>query len=359
MTYWFIVPEKGLETLTLLFTFAPRKKDRLVKPDFSEIKHLFLAYPEGFENEYEELTPFFDLLITKIPQEITLVLIVNNSLTKEKLCHKIKRKNLSIIIDRNWNEIWLRDIFGFVNNNYVIKPIYEPNFCNYLSSSRNFRQLNNSAIEIAKEVLKKGVIQIPIKLDGGNFISNSTFAFITGKVFRDNDLKEDELKTLIKDSFGLIPIIIPTSKNDVVGHSDGYMSFISETVLCISQYPKMDSFKEDNKYLQKLEELASGFDIRIIPIYERPLGYSIKCECDLQSKRKCCTFSANGVYVNFLRLNNTIILPEYTLPTLKETQYYNSINELELSRLGFQVIKINCDQLANHGGVLRCLSFTA
>ena len=331
----------------------------MVKPDFSEVKHLFLAYPEGFGNEYEELAPFFDLLITKIPQEIILVLIVNNSLTKEKLRYKVKRKNLQIIIYRNWNEIWLRDIFGLLNNDYIIKPVYDPNFCNYLSSTRNFRQLNNSAIEIIKEVLQKGVLQLPIKLDGGNFISNSSFAFITDKVFRDNDLAEDDLKSLIRDSLGVIPIVIPTAKNDVVGHSDGYMAFISENMLCVSQYPKMDSFKEDNRYLQGVGEFASGLDLRLIPIYERPLGYSIKCECDLQTKRKCCTFSANGVYVNFLRLNNTIILPEYTLPTLKETLYYNSINELELSRLGFQVIKINCDQLANHGGVLRCLSFTA
>jgi len=51
----------------------------MVKADFDKVNHLFLAYPDGFNNEYAELVPFLDKLITKIPPEINLHIIVNNS----------------------------------------------------------------------------------------------------------------------------------------------------------------------------------------------------------------------------------------------------------------------------------------
>jgi agmatine/peptidylarginine deiminase len=143
-----------------------------------------------------------------------------------------------------------------------------------------------------------------------------------------------------------------------MGHTDGYMSFLDDGTVCITEYPKMEIFKDDNEYTKKLEAICRDLNFRTITLYDRPLNYSIKCECDLQKERKCCSYSANGNYINFLRLNDTIILPEYTLTTLKETIYYNNINEEILSNLGFQVIKINCDALAQHGGSLRCLSFT-
>lgn len=328
----------------------------MVKTDFDKVYHLFLAYPDGFNNEYDELTPFFDKLITKIPPEINLHIITSNARAKQKLQFKFHRRNLEIIVEGGWNEIWLRDVMGISNGENIYKPIYEPNYCSYQANTMNYRNLNNIAINIIKDHLQKGIVQIPLKLDGGNFVANHRFAFITEKVLHDNDLPEKEVVAIIKEKMGVTPIIVPNNKGDVVGHTDGYMGFLEEDIICVSEYPKLDSLKEDHKYLETLRNVCGDLNLRIQPVQERPLGYSIPCECE--AKKKCCTYTANGCYVNFLRLNNTIILPEYTLTTLKETMYYNNVNEEALSRYGYQVIKINCDMLAQHGGSLRCLSFT-
>ena len=42
----------------------------------------------------------------------------------------------------------------------------------------------------------------------------------------------------------------------------------------------------------------------------------------------------------FLRLNKTVIIPEYILPTKKETQYYNITNQEIFEGLGFEVLRI-------------------
>jgi hypothetical protein len=53
-------------------------------------------------------------------------------------------------------------------------------------------QLNNCAINIAEEYIKMGVIQLPLKFDGGNFVANQNFAFITEKILSDNKLSQRE-----------------------------------------------------------------------------------------------------------------------------------------------------------------------
>lgn len=330
----------------------------MITTDFSPVKNLFLAYPEGFQNEYEELVSFYDKLITKIPGDINLYLIVNNVRAKERIRRKFARRKIEIVLEKAWNEIWLRDILGIVKDDHIIKPQYEPNFCNYLLQNRNLRELNNCAVNIAERYMQMGVVQLPLKLDGGNFVANQNFAFISDKVTADNNLSEKEIIGLISEKLGVVPIIVPVNKGDVLGHTDGYLTFIDNETVGISEYPKMEIFKEDNEYSKKLESICRDLNFRTEAIYDRPLNYSIKCECDLQKERKCCSYTATGNYINFLRLNNTIILPEYTLTTLKETMHYNNVNDDILSNLGFQVIKINCDMLAQHGGSLRCLSFT-
>jgi len=131
----------------------------MITTDFSPIKNLFLAYPDGFQNEYEELVSFYDKLITKIPKEINLFLIVNNLKARERLKQKFPKRGIEIVVEDKWNEIWLRDILGIIKDDYIIKPQYEPNYCNHLINNRNIRQLNNCAINIAEEYIKRGCLK--------------------------------------------------------------------------------------------------------------------------------------------------------------------------------------------------------
>ena len=116
---------------------------------------------------------------------------------------------------------------------------------------------------------------------------------------------------------------------------------------------------EDIDFINRLEEELKNAGVEIITLYDRPVNEgAINCGCN-GKKHSSCLFSARGNYVNFLQINRTIILPEYTLPTKRETNFYNKVNQEILEGLGFEVKRINCDLLSKFGAVLHCISFTA
>lgn len=77
-----------------------------------------------------------------------------------------------------------------------------------------------------------------------------------------------------------------------------------------------------------------------------------------KDKSNSCLSSARGTFINFLVINDLIILPEYTLPNYKLAMDYNAVNKKNVTDLGFKVITINCDDLAKLGGELHCVTFT-
>jgi len=199
---------------------------------------------------------------------------------------------------------------------------------------------------------------MPLTLDGGNFVNNNDVAFITDKILEDNsELSKTEIIKILYDFTGLRPEIIKRSKSDVIGHSDGFLNFISNEKVLLSNYPSLPFLKDDIDFVFEMRKKLQEEKLEVIEFYDRPIDEVVPCECYRKTK-KVCFYSARGNYINLLRVKNTVLLPEYTLPTLKETKYYNSINKEILINLGFDVKTINCDHLSKLGGSLHCLSYT-
>ena len=108
-----------------------------------------------------------------------------------------------------------------------------------------------------------------------------------------------------------------------------------------------------------MRSIVENNELEVITIHDRPVAEKVigggKTEND---KSIDCLNSARGIYVNFLILNDVIILPEYSIPNYKNTLDYNSVNKKSLEALGYQVLTINCDELAKLGGSIRCATFT-
>lgn len=327
--------------------------------DYSKVNNLLLAYPERFYNEYESLTSFYESLIDIIPNSIQLWVISNNQSSIQKLNQKFHYKKMNVIGLRGWDEIWLRDCIGFKKGKELIKPYYHPNYCEMAGPGfyNYYYKINKLSKIIIKECITDKVINLPLKLDGGNFVNNNSIALLTDKVIADNrELSKNEIVSIIKDFTGLQAIILPKSPNDAVGHLDSNLAFATANKACISNYPSLPFLKQDIEFLYKIRAALEEEKIEVFEIQDRPIDEAVICNCYRKTK-KACFSTARGTYLNFLRLNNTVILPEYTLPTQKETKYYNSINKEILENQGFEVLSINCDQLAKKGGVLHCISY--
>lgn len=335
-----------------------QNKNNLVNTDFSKVQNLILAYPERFYNNYDKLSGFYDELIDKIPNYIQLWLIVNNNSTKNKLESRYRYKKINVIGIKGWDEIWLRDCIGINTAEQVVKPYYHPQYCCANNYSSYYENLNKLSRIIIKECLQKKIAHLPLIFDGGNFVGNDVAFLMTDKILTDNrELSKSEILSILGDFLPLIPIIIKRSKTDVIGHIDGFINFISNRQVLLSNYPSLPFLKDDIDFLFSLRKELENEHLEIVDIFDRPIDEIVACECYIKTK-KACFHSARGIYTNLLKLNNTIILPEYTLPTLRETKYYNNINKDTLIQLGFEVKTINCDALSKEGGSLHCLSYT-
>jgi agmatine/peptidylarginine deiminase len=329
----------------------------MIFTEYSKVNNLILAYPERYYNEYEKLTSFYDSLINIIPNDIQLWLITNNNATKNKLESKYRYKKINVIGIKGWDEIWLRDCIGINTSEGIIKPYYHPQYCSLHRYSDYFEHINKQSRIIIKECLQKKINYMPLVIDGGNFSNNDKTVFLTNKILDDNrELSKSEIINILKDFTSLQPEIIERCENDSIGHTDGFLNFISNNKVLLSNYPSLPFLKEDIQFIYQVRKKLKDEKLEVVELYDRPIDEVVSCECYRKTK-KACFYSARGNYINFLRLNNTIILPEYTLPTLRETKYYNNINRDSLTQLGFQVRTINCDMLSKEGGSLHCLSY--
>lgn len=328
----------------------------MIKADFSKCKCLFLTYPKGFLNEYETLGPFYDQLIELIPRSINLIVITNTKKVQRELTAKFKHKsNVETMVINYFDEVWLRDCMGVFAGDKIYKFNYSPNYCTLSKEKKYYQYINKLSTRILTEVFTSSIIEIPLNIDGGNFVHNTKKVFMTEKVYEDNPDKDVE--QVIKDYTGLDAIIVGKNYYDVIGHTDGYMAFKDENTLFISEYPNLPYLKKDNEYVAMLKEVAIRNGFKVLPIYDCPADEAVKCNCK-GMKTRSCIFSANGVFVNYIRFNDCIIMPEYTLPVNSSIEY-NWVNRRLLESQGFNVLSINCDKLAKFGGSLHCISFQA
>jgi agmatine/peptidylarginine deiminase len=328
----------------------------MIKADFCESKHLFLSYPKGFLNEYETLVPFYDKLIDLIPSEVSLIVITNTKKVQKELKIKFKYKpNINTVVINYWDEIWLRDCMGINTSAGIYKFNYSPNYCTLHKEMKYYNYINKLTKKVLTETITSNIIEIPLNIDGGNFVHNTKKVFMTEKVYEDNPGKDVE--QIIKQYTGLDAIVVSRCYYDVIGHTDGYMAFKDEDTIFISEYPKLPHLKKDIEYVKMLKSVAISNGFKVLPIFDNPVDEPIQCACK-KKKTKSCLYSARGLYINYIRFNDYIIMPEYSVAASSPVEF-NWMNKQWLESLGFKVLTINCDQLAKHGGSLHCLSFQA
>jgi len=180
-----------------------------------------------------------------------------------------------------------------------------------------------------------------IILDGGNVVSTTDKVILTDKIFRENEtIQKEKLVEQLRDWFEVRDcIIIPTEPDDCIGHSDGVVRFIDETTVVMNDYAKVDPI-----YGQRVRKVLEDHNLRIheIPYFLDP-DFDQVDEVD----------SAVGNYVNFLRLKNLILVPEYGCE-----EDGHAVEVLQRLIPTVPVVPIECTKLARKGGILNCVSWT-
>jgi agmatine/peptidylarginine deiminase len=327
-----------------------------VRSDFNKVNHLVLPYPRGFGNEYEKLTRFFEDLIQLIPDEIHQYIIVNNKNAGEIIKLMNPTKDIDTICIDGFNEIWLRDIIGFPVGNRIVKPIFKPTYYRNVYTYEYLSELDYQTRAIIHHLTGTNAIDMPLVLDGGNLISNGDIGILTDKVLNDNNRFDNEqIRTIIREYLGIESVFMELSKNDLLGHSDGYVSFLNENVLLVSEYPNKEFLIDDINCVNKFIDQTVIKELMIKRIKDRPIDEKVNSKHNTSDDY---LLSARGNYINFLNLNNTIILPQYLLTTKMDSGFYNRSNIEILKKENVEVKVLACNDLSKLGGVLRCVSLT-
>jgi len=311
-----------------------------IKTDYDQINELYLVYPKDVVEkskpdaiDYTHLTPFYNNLIKIIPPDIKLKLYVKSRAIAGEVTGL--RNNMEVMVNSQLTSIWIRDWSGFSTGKKLFKPIFRPQY--YWGEYHLAEEINQAAFSL-HSFMGVDLEELPLILDGGNFVANGEVAIITKRIFTDNrKLKQDEIETILKDKLDVQPIFIDEMKGEETGHADGFLAFLSKHDVAVSQYP--DEWDEkDRKYVDEQAELLKNKGFKIHRVMDYP---------QVENKKP------DGLFVNFLRLNGAILMPTYTHVGLDETAQNKEI----LKQFG-EVLTINCDDLAAMGGVLHCISFT-
>jgi len=232
--------------------------------------------------------------------------------------------NFEVKTLKQTKDIWIRDFMPIVFDDMAVQYQYLPD---YLIEDDNNKAYITNPEKPIKEVGIK-TYKTELVLDGGNIVKCNGTVIMTDKVFTENlHVTQEAFNTKFPNIKKLVVIPKDPDKEEVYGHADGMVRFISDNHLLVnSQYP--DNFKK--KLHKRLRD--AGFKTTELRV-------------------KVNTKYAWG-YINFLHLDGLIIQPSI-----------NKINDAyiqaQLEALYPHTTVELCDalDLVKKGGVFNCVSW--
>ena len=228
-------------------------------------------------------------------------------------------------------DIWCRDYMPIINKGDMVSFKYTPP---YLKKQKHLRT-------ITKNVNTPGVtkfIESDLIIDGGNIVLCEGVLICTDAIFgwNPNYPKDTIIKTLKVVLKLKKVIVIPSYPGDIFRHADGVVKFLDEKHVFV-----VDDRVYKGGYtrcvMKKLKK--HGINPIMVPYVDFEIEYND-------------SFTARGNYINVLETDTHLIIPAYGLKEdndaviLYEKHYPNKV-----------VVSINCNGIADEGGVLNCITW--
>ena len=231
-------------------------------------------------------------------------------------------------------DIWCRDYMPIqIEKGKFVQFRYEPSYLKddleIQSDPEEVCKANNIRPQFSK-----------INLDGGNVVNWSDRAIITDRVFEENPEYSSKTKLIseIEKLLEVEIIVIPQIKSDMTGHADGMLRFVDHNILLGNNREQEFKYWKDgiNKVLKE-----KGIDYIDIPF--------------LDHKEKKYPDHAIGCYVNYLEIQDLIVLPIFETEQNKDQEVYDKFREIFQDR---KIETINYNEIGFHGGLLNCTTWT-
>lgn len=333
-------------------------------PEWKEPKGLVLVYPKDLRSSlttcYKELIKSV-LASTKL-SELTLIVRPTAKTEIENFCQSLSTQTkIRFLETEQVQDIWVRDFCPiYFSNQTVYKALYNPSYFTKDQITKYADPDEQTGIALANFLnlqmeyfLKAG--KDNLILDGGNFIHNGQgTAIVTNRVIADNqNLSIDSIKNIFKTQLNISNLIfVPVEPDDETGHIDGMVRFANEQTVFVSSYP--DQYENTEKNISKqdykiskqfLDNLADSLGKQFIVI--RIENSIPKADTKFPS--------AFGNYINYLRIGDTVFLPQYGI---SQDSKAKEIFKNNFPSLTVVPVRTDIEKLSKFGGVLNCISWT-
>lgn len=314
----------GVSMPSLYKRYHNNRQKENVESSFVAVQDVEFNVPSIPAKQMGEQTVYMsELLKTRYPK------------TCDELTRILEKHNVKYSFLKGTKDIWCRDYMPVqTESGKFIQFIYDPS---YLKGNKEWEESRTDV----KEVCKLNGIDTQysdINIDGGNVLICDGRAIISDRIFPENpNWDRDEL---IKELGRLLEceiVIIPTEKADVIGHADGMVRFVNRNTILGNNLAA--EYKYWREGMQKVIE-QYGLKYIDVPFFV--------------AKDSKYPLSAIGIYVNYLEVNNLIVLPIFGRD--EDQQVIDIIKSAFPDRV---VETINYNDVALEGGLLNCTTWVA
>ena len=253
--------------------------------------------------------------------------------TCSRLIKILEMHNVKYAFLKGTKDIWCRDYMPIqTESGKFIQFKYDPS---YLKGNKEWEASRSDV----KEVCRVNGIEAQfsdINLDGGNVLICDGKAILSNRIFSENSNWDKE--KLVNELSKLLEceiIIIPAENDDMTGHADGMVRFVNRNTILGNKLA--DEYKYWREGMEKVIE-QYGLKYIDVPFF--------------LPKDPKHPHSAIGIYVNYLEVNNLIVLPVFGRDEDKQA--------VDVLRQAFpdRVIEtIDYNDVAQEGGLLNCTTW--
>jgi len=229
-------------------------------------------------------------------------------------------------------DVWAVDYMPIqIDKNKFVRFIYNPSYLQSKNDLKTISDVDSICKKIGVETIKSKIL-----LDGGNVTRTANKVIMTDRIFLENPTYER--KELLKELHEIFQVdklfLVPEQPNDFTGHSDGMVRFIDEQTVIINDYKKE---KSDFRRAFEIAIHNTGLDYVKIPY--NPYGNSNWNQ-------------ANGDYINFLQMEDGVILPTFGIKEDNEV-----LKQFEQLFKGQPIATVDGNEVAKDGGILNCITW--
>ena len=269
-----------------------------------------------------------------------------SSILKEKfpnaakeLFSVLRKYNVTVKELTHTKDIWCRDYMPVQNSvGELIQFKYDPS---YLRGGKEWEKSRSNVHEVCEANGIKPIYS-DLKIDGGNVVMLGNKAILTNRVFSENpEYDRETLISKIEDLLKAKVYIIPaySLSEDVTGHADGMVRFVDEhTILG-------NDLSEDYDYMKKgIDKVCqiAGLNYIDVPYF-------------IPEKDRNHEMNAIGIYVNYLEVDNLIVLPKFKVNGNRDEETIELFNKIFPDRI---IETVNYNEVAVEGGLLNCSTWT-